>query len=94
MQPHIAAQYRYLRDNYGPEVAENYRRVMNRDPHGLHRERWVSNTRFQERVFNPLQAAVIRVEKSAGYTCREIATKYGVSQGTISQICRGTGAYR
>lgn len=93
MHPYTA-QYNYLKHHYGVQVAENYRRVMSRDQAGLCRERWVSNTRFQERVFNPLQAQIIRAEKSAGYTCREIATKYGVSQGTISQICRGTGAYR
>ena len=48
----------------------------------------VSKPKKYARKLSDEQIRNIREEKSKGFTCRELATKYSVNQNTISRICR------
>jgi hypothetical protein len=86
----------YLLQTYGPSVANRYRQIANRPTESapIRTERWISNTIHREKGFNSIQCAVIRSQHNAGYSCRDLAREWGVSQGTISNVLRGRGSYR
>jgi hypothetical protein len=89
------AQYDSLLRNYGRDCAERYRQVIHgQPPQHSTRQRWTSNRLHRQRTFNEMQAAIIRSDYSAGYTCRQLAQKYGVSQGSISNVVKERGAYK
>lgn len=95
MRHGFQVQYDRLYQNYGQATAERYRALMHGgQPDRSTRQRWISNRIHRPKAFNEMQSQIIRSEYSAGYTCRQLAQKYGVSQGTISSVVRNRGAYR
>jgi hypothetical protein len=95
MREGFQVQYESLLQNYGRDCAERYRQVIHgQPPQHSTRQRWTSNRIHRPKTFNDLQASVIRSEYSAGYTCRQLAQKWGCSQGSISNIVKERGAYK
>lgn len=89
----------YLLKTYGPSVARRYAAIANNSPAPsqplpIRTNRWVSNQIHREKAFTPIQAATIRSHYQAGYSCRDLAQQWGVSQGTISSVLRRQGCYR
>src|SRR5574343_1841947 len=92
----IQDQYESIRSNWGEAAANRYlsqyqQREMETP---INTQRWVSNTEHQPKRHTDLEAAVIALEKDAGGTCRQLAQRWGCSQGTVSAIAGGRGAYK
>ena len=90
------AQYQQMLRDYGPEVAARYLAISGSIPEPPTQERptWTRNTIHRPRAFTDYQAALIESRLGAGWSCRDLAAQWGVSQGTISQIGRRQGAYK
>lgn len=98
MQNGFQVQYNHLYSSYGRDCAERYAALINggqpdRQCHQP-RERWISNRIHRQRTFNDMQSQIIRSEYTAGYTCRQLAQRWGCSQGLINNVIRQRGAYR
>lgn len=91
----IHDQYQSIRQTWGEAAANRYLSLYQQremlDP--MPTKRHISNTEHQPKLFNPLEAAVIALQKDAGGTCRKLAQEWGCSQGTISAI-GNRGAYK
>lgn len=95
MRNGFQVQYDHLASHYGRDCAERYRALIHgQAPQRSTRERWISNRIHRPKAFNDLQSQIIRSEYSAGYTCRQLAQRWGTSQGTINSIVRHRGAYK
>lgn len=96
---HIRRQANSIRQNWGEESAQRY--LFNYQSHNQQqsiqlerRDRWLSNDQHQPKRYSDLATAMIDIRFQSGGTCRGLASRYGCSQGTISNVCRGRGAYR
>ena len=89
-------QYQRMLKDYGPEVANRYLLMTENipDPKTSVNTGWVRNRHHQPKAFNDYQEALIRSQIDSGFSCREIASQWGVSHGTISNMGRNVGAYR
>jgi len=98
MHSGFQVQYNHLYSQYGRQTAERYRALVHQGQPDRQchqpRERWTSNRLHRQKTFNDMQSQIIRSEYTAGYTCRQLSQRWGVSQGTISNVVRQRGAYR
>lgn len=79
---------------YGRQAADRYLQSQLNNTMPTKPSRWVSNREWQQKKLNDHQAAVLRLQKDAGSNCRELGQTWGLSQGTVSSVCRERGAYQ
>ena len=95
---HIRMQANSIQQNWGIDAAQrylsNYQSYNSANESNFRGDRWLSNDQHQPRRYSDLATAMISIRAQAGESCRGLASRYGCSQGTISNVCRHRGAYR